>query len=121
MAGESKITTPAVERAITDLGGLEGGPIDRHEHEPTLTERRIDAMMMMMRSKPRAFWGADENRRTIESLTPEFYEGSGYYERWVTAMRSLMIEKGILDKDEIEAKLADVRARFPSNGGGDPL
>ncbi len=100
------------ERAITDLGGLDGGPIDRHEHEPTLTERRIDAMMMLMRAKPRAFWGSDENRRTIESLTPEFYEGSGYYERWVTAMRSLLIEKGKLGADEIDAKLAEVRARF---------
>ena len=103
-------------RAITDLGGLAAGPIDTHEHEPTLVERRIDAMMMLMRAKPRAFWGADENRRTIESLTPEFYEGSGYYERWVTAMRSLMVEKGILREAEIDEKLAQVRARF-ENGG----
>lgn len=117
MAGDDD--APAVERAITDIGGLEGGPIDRHEHEPTLTERRIDAMMMLMRAKPRAFWGSDENRRTIESLTPEFYEGSGYYERWVTAMRSLMIEKGILDRSEIEAKLDEVRARFSSSGDTD--
>ncbi len=106
-------------RAITDLGGLEGGPIDRSEHEPTLTERRIDAMMMLMRAKPRAFWGSDENRRTIESLTPEFYEGSGYYERWVTAMRSLLIEKGKLGADEVDAKLAEVRKRFAAGAGGE--
>ena len=108
------------ERAITDLGGLEGGPIDRHEHEPTLTERRVDAMMMLMRAKPRAFWGSDENRRTIESLTPEFYEGSGYYERWVMAMRSLLIEKGKLSTEEIDAKLEEVRARHgaKADGGG---
>ena len=90
---------------------MAAGEIDTHEHEPTLSERRIDAMMMLMRAKPRAFWGADENRRTIESLTPEFYEGSEYYERWVTVMRSLTIEKGILSEDEIAAKLAEVRAR----------
>lgn len=104
------------DRAITDLGGLPAGPIDTHDHEPTMTERRIDAMMMLMRSKPRAFWGSDENRRTIESLTPEFYEGSDYYERWVIAMRSLVIEKGILSEDEISAKLQDVRARFGAKG-----
>ena len=103
-------------RAVSDIGGLEAGPIDRHEHEPTLTERRIDAMMMLMRAKPRAFWGSDENRRTIESLTPEFYEGSGYYERWVTAMRALLIEKGVIGADEIDAKLAEVRKRL--EGGG---
>ncbi|MEM8976409.1 MAG: hypothetical protein AAGD43_30470, partial [Pseudomonadota bacterium] len=60
-------------RAITDLGGLPAGPIDRHEHQPTMTERRIDAMMMLLRQQPRAFFRSDENRRTIESLTPEFY------------------------------------------------
>lgn len=103
-------------RAISDIGGLEGGPVDTHEHEPTMTERRIDAMMMLMRAKPRAFWGSDENRRTIESLTPEFYEGSKYYERWVVAMRSLLIEKGILTKAEIDARLKEVRRRL---GGGD--
>ena len=102
-------------RAITDIGGLPAGPIDTHEHEPTMTERRIDAMMMLMRQKPRAFWGADENRRTIESLTPEFYEGSAYYERWVTVMRSLFVEKGILTDEEIEAKLAEVKARFTAS------
>ena len=109
-------TAKATPRSITDLGGLEGGPIDQHEHEPTMTERRIDAMMMLMRAKPRAFWGADENRRTIESLAPEFYEGSGYYERWVTAMRSLMVEKGLLSEAEINAKLAEVRARVKHRG-----
>ncbi len=105
-------------RAISDLGGLPAGPIDTHEHESTLVERRIDAMMMLLRAKPRAFWVTDENRRTIESLTPEFYEGSAYYERWVTAMRALLIEKGVLDEAEIKAKLAEVRARHAASGAG---
>lgn len=119
---ERKTAQPGTAtRAVTDIGGLDAGPIDRHEHEPTLTERRIDAMMMLMRAKPRAFWGSDENRRTIESLTPEFYEGSGYYERWVTAMRALLIEKGVLGADEIDAKLAEVRKRLAKSGeGGGP-
>lgn len=103
-------------RAISDIGGLPAGPIDREDHEPTLVERRIDALMMLMRAKPRAFWGADENRRTIESLTPEFYEGSAYYERWVTVMRRLMVEKGILTEAEIADKLAEVRARHDEGG-----
>lgn len=100
------------ERAITDIGGLPAGEINRHEHEPTMTERRIDAMMMLMRQKPRAFWGADENRRTIESLSPDFYEHSQYYERWVVAMRRLLVEKGVLTEAEIEAKLRDVHRRY---------
>jgi len=104
------------ERAISDLGGLPGGPIDTAEHEPTLSERRVDAMMMLLRSKPRSFWVTDENRRTIERLEPKTYAESAYYERWVLAMRSLLIEKGVLSEAEVEAKLAEVRARHAETG-----
>ena len=110
---EPHVTT----RAVNDLGGLPAGPIDTGEHEPTMTERRIDAMMMLLRAKPRSFWSTDENRRTIESLAPEFYEGAAYYERWVRAMRALLVEKSILSDEEIEARLLEVRARF---GSGSP-
>jgi hypothetical protein len=99
------------ERAISDLGGLPGGPIDTAEHEHTLSERRIDAMMQLLRSKPRSFWVTDENRRTIEGLEPKTYAESAYYERWVLAMRGLLIEKGVLSEAEIEAKLAEVKSR----------
>ena len=47
-------------RLISDIGGLPEGPLDLSEHEPTMTERRIDAMMMLLRAKPRSFWASDE-------------------------------------------------------------
>ncbi len=106
------------ERSVVDLGGLPAGPIDRREHAPTMTERRIDAMMMLLRQKPVPGIRSDENRRTIESLTPEFYENAAYYERWVAAMRMLMVEKGVLTEDEIQAKIAEVKARYGDRGAG---
>ena len=54
------------KRAISDIGGLSGGPVDRSEHTPTMTERRIDAMMILLRAKPRSFWATDEHGNTIE-------------------------------------------------------
>jgi nitrile hydratase subunit beta len=99
-------------RGAHDLGGLPAGQVDMHEHMPTLTERRIDAMMGLLRDNKRQLWKTDENRRTIESMTPQMYEGSGYYERWVRSMRGLLIEKGVLTEAEIEARLRDVRVRF---------
>ena len=98
-------------RGHHDLGGLSAGSIDRHEHTPTLTERRVDAMMMVLRDDKRHLFTTDEHRRTIEGLVPSFYEGSEYYERWVHGIRSLMIEKGVLAEAEIEARLAEVKAR----------
>jgi hypothetical protein len=98
-------------RGIHDMGGEPAGPVDRQEHAPTLTERRIDAMMALLRSKPRSFFTTDENRRTIESLAPKMYKGSAYYARWVHAIRSLLVEKGVLTEALIAARLAEVKAR----------
>ncbi len=100
------------KRGVHDMGGEAAGAIDTHEHTPTMTERRIDAMMQLLRLKPRSFWTTDENRRTIESLTPKHYRDSTYYERWTFAMRGLLIEKGVLTEAEIEKRLADVKARL---------
>lgn len=100
------------EKAISDIGGEPAGPLELDDHQPTLTERRIDAMMMLLRRKPRSFWTTDENRRTIESLAPEFYEGDVYYERWVRAMRGLLVEKGLLTEAEIGEKINQVRQRL---------
>ena len=99
-------------RLISDIGGLPEGPLDLSEHEPTMTERRIDAMMMLLRAKPRSFLASDENRRTIESLEPDTYKKSEYYERWVLAMKELLIEKAVLTEAEIESKLKEVRSRM---------
>lgn len=101
------------QRGVHDMGGeAGGGPVDNHEHVPTLSERRVDALMQLMRANPRSFWVVDEMRRTIESLTPEHYNASGYYEKWARAMRSLLIEKGVVTEAELEAKLAEVKARI---------
>lgn len=103
-------------KSVHDMGGDPAGPVDRHEHTPTLTERRIDAMMQLLRLKPRGFWTTDENRRTIESLSPDTYRASGYYEKWAYAMRGLLIEKEVLTEAEVAAKLDEVKARFAKAG-----
>ncbi len=99
-------------RGVHDMGGDPAGPVDTHEHTPTLTERRIDAMMQLLRAKPNNFWRTDENRRTIEALAPQTYRDSGYYEKWAYAMRGLLIEKGVLAESEIAKRLEDVAARY---------
>ena len=93
------------------MGGDPAGPVDTHEHTPTLSERRVDAMMLLLRNKPRGSWTTDENRRTIESLAPDHYRTSGYYEKWAYAMRGLLVEKGVLTEAEIAKRLKEVKAR----------
>ena len=103
------------KRGVHDMGGDAAGPIDRHEHVPTLAERRIDAMMLLMRDLKRQLWLTDENRRTIESMAPGDYDAAGYYERWLHALRGLLVEKGVLTDAEIEERLTSVRARYEAS------
>ncbi len=102
----------AKKKSAHDMGGDPAGPVDTQEHPPTLSERRVDAMMQLLRMKPRGFWTTDENRRTIESLSPDTYRASGYYEKWAYAMRGLLVEKGVLTDVAINERLAEVKARY---------
>jgi hypothetical protein len=89
-----------------DLGGAPAaGPIDRSEHEYSLWEKRTDALLRCLWE--RGILNVDEHRRAIESLEPGAYETLGYYERWLFALESLLIEKGILTRAEIDRKIEE--------------
>ena len=96
--------------AVHDIGGDPAGPIDRSEHR-TFFDQRVDAMMRLVTHPSRAFWTVDAMRRAIESHTQEQYFGMSYYERWLSAMRMLLVEQGVLTEQEIEQKLAALKAR----------
>ena len=36
-----------------------------------------------------------------------FYREMNYYERWIASMEAILIEKGILKKDEIDKKVVE--------------
>ncbi|MEX2598024.1 MAG: ScnB-like protein, partial [Dehalococcoidia bacterium] len=66
-------------------------------------ERRADALSQLLNRK--GLRRTDESRRAIESMDPEAYQNARYYERWVFALETLLIEKGIVTKDEIDGKM----------------
>lgn len=47
----------------------------------------------------------DELRRAIEALTAEQYTEFSYYEKWSAAMATLLVERGVLERGEIEKRL----------------
>ena len=85
---------------VHDMGGSTGGPIDRRDHETEDWERLADAVTVVLDKK--GIKTTDEHRRAIESL--ENYRELGYYERWVAATELLLLEKGVLTREEIEAR-----------------
>ena len=87
---------------VHDLGGSPGGPIDKSQHETEDWERLADAVTIVL--DKRAIKTTDEHRRAQESLPPELYRSLGYYERWIAATETLLVEKGILTREEIDAR-----------------
>ena len=90
---------------IHDRGGWPtAGPINQAEHDLSMWEKRTDALVMLLASPSKRVLRVDELRRAIESLAPEAYERLSYYERWISAIEALLIEKGILTGEEIDRK-----------------
>ena len=90
---------------VHDRGGWpDAGPIDKSEHDYSLWEKRTHALLMLLGSPTKRILRVDELRRAIESLSPDAYEKLKYYERWITAIELLMVEKGMLTQEEIDRK-----------------
>ena len=100
-----------VYRGYHDMGGLAAGEVDRHEHANAFWEKRVDALMVLLSGADKRLIRVDELRRAIESLGAEAYDAMSYYERWVSAIANLLLEKGVVGRAELEARIAALKAR----------
>lgn len=99
------------KRRHHDMGGLAAGPVDRGEHSKAPWEKRVDALMRLLSDQKRRLIRVDELRRAIEDLGPDAYDRYSYYERWMSAITELMLEKGIITVSELGERMATVEAR----------
>ena len=97
-------------RGSHDLGGLPAGPVDAAPHDMTFWEKQIDAMNTLLAQK--GLRRTDENRRYVEMLGHDVYNTLTYYERWTAALTRVLIDKGVLTQDEVDAKVLEVRERL---------
>lgn len=100
------MSTP--ERRVNDLGGLPAGPVDGHGHAATLFEKRVDALFSLLSHPSIRAFPVDALRRTIEGNTAEDYASRGYYEKWVYAIRDILIEQSVIDRTELEQRIAEL-------------
>ncbi len=92
-----------------DMGGAPNSdPIEQEEHVLMDWERRIDSLRGVLGEK--GHLGVDELRRAIEGLGEERYNALSYYERWASAVEVLLVEKGLLTADELDAKMAQLES-----------
>jgi nitrile hydratase subunit beta len=98
-------------RGHHDIGGLPGGgPIDQSEHSLSDWEILADAVNQALGA--RGVKRTDEMRRAREEMDSAAYRHMTYYERWIASIEAILIEKKILNKEEIDRKLAEFEAKW---------
>ena len=102
--------------AVHDVGGLAFGPIDRTDHDLALWEKRVDAMLILLVGPKKGAFKIDAMRRVIEDYGEQQYDATEYYEKWVRAIRNLILEQEIITPAELAAKLKSARAAMIAEG-----
>lgn len=96
--------------SIHDMGGMEGfGPINPAENEPAFHyewEKRVFGFFFCL------FAGGQINvdvfRHAIERLGNLHYLEGSYYEHWLGAFQKLLDEGGVVTKDELDERMAQL-------------
>ncbi len=91
---------------VHDIGGTQGfGPV-RLTPDSALVfhddwEKRINALYGLV--VRHGVFNMDEYRHAIERMAPRHYMAASYYERTLTSLATLCVEKGVLSLAELEA------------------
>ena len=92
---------------IHDLGGKQGyGPVEIEPDEPVFHEaweRR--AARVVFGSFMLGRFNGGEYRHAIERMQPAWYLTSPYYEHMLTGVASCLVEKGVIDRVELDERL----------------
>ena len=98
-----------IERQHHDMGGQPAGKVEPTEHDYPEWERRVDAMVQILRGTGRIT--VDELRKNIEQLPPQAYDELSYYEKWITSLTQTLIQRGVITTEELGRKMEEVGKR----------
>lgn len=89
-----------------DLGGKQGfGPVNYVPDAPVFHEtweKRINALYGV--AVRHGVFNMDEYRHAIERMDPRHYLSAGYYERTLTSLATLCVEKGVVTAEELQRR-----------------
>jgi nitrile hydratase len=89
---------------VHDMGGMQGlGPIQPERDEPVFHaywESRVFAMVRAMGAWRK--WNIDASRYQRELIPAADYLRMSYYEKWLAGLVELMVNKGLVTREELE-------------------
>jgi nitrile hydratase len=101
---------------VHDMGGMHGmGPVRPEKDEPVFHhewERRAFALTVATGYLGK--WNLDMSRYAREQMPPAEYLATSYYEHWLWGLEQLLEDKGLLTREETQARLA---AEPPARAG----
>ena len=90
---------------VHDMGGMDGfGKVEPEPDEPVFHaawEARVMAMNRAMGAT--GAWNIDMSRFSREVLPPDVYLASSYYRKWLLGLEKILLERALVDADEIAA------------------
>jgi nitrile hydratase subunit beta len=88
---------------VHDMGGMDGfGKVEPEPNEPVFHaswEGRVMAMNRAMGAT--GVWNIDMGRFSREMLPPTVYLASTYYQKWFLGLRQMLLDRGLIDADEV--------------------
>ncbi len=104
---------------IHDLGGRQGYGRVRHTPYATAFHERWEVRVNALygHAVRLGIFNMDEYRHAIERMDPRHYLTASYYERSLTGLATLLVEKGVVTREELERRAGGT---FPLAGPSAP-
>lgn len=99
-------------RGYHDIGGKAAGAIPKVELPWLHWEKQVEAVRNLLGDGTRRIMSLDELRRGFESFGEDKYRTYSFYRRRLEAMIDILIEKGIVTREELDEEIRSVRARW---------
>ena len=97
---------------VHDMGGRQGFGAVRYTQNAQAfhAEWEVRANSLYAFAVRRGIFNMDEYRHAIERMEPRHYLAASYYERSLTGLATLLIEKGVVTREELEQR---TQGHFP--------
>jgi nitrile hydratase subunit beta len=95
---------------VHDMGGRQGfGPVRYTFNAPAFhAQWEVRANSLYALAVRLGMFNMDEYRHAIERMEPRHYLSASYYERSLTSLATLCVEKGVIPREELERRAGGV-------------
>lgn len=89
---------------VHDMGGRYGdGPVDPSDNAVFAKDWHARALALTLAAGALGQWNIDVSRHARETLSPKDYSRFTYYEKWLAGLADMLVNLGIVTKDELRA------------------